>query len=205
MVRGIKRWQASYYIVILPITAFLMLFNVNFVWAGPCVEAGGTDCYVTCPSGGGWVELGLMGCGSDYGTTGTKCCGEPQGPPAPVETSGIVPDGGKMETGDYELNDFLKITINVSRWILGITGSLALLMFIYGGVMFLISSGSSEKVTQAKGIIVGAVVGLVIVFAAYTIISFTFKAMGLKWKGTTEQPKIEEAANKPITPPPNNQ
>lgn len=84
--------------------------------------------------------------------------------------------------GNFTLNDFIVIAVAVSKWILGITGSLALLMFIYGGVMFLISSGSSEKVTQAKQIIIGAVIGLIIVFAAYIIIGFTFKAMGLEGK-----------------------
>jgi len=50
-------------------------------------------------------------------------------------------------------------------------------MFIYGGIMFLVSAGSSEKVQQAKQIIIGAVIGLVIVFASYTIIQFVFTAL----------------------------
>ena len=115
-------------------------------------------------------------------------------------TEQVVADGytfaGCINDGSCTLDDFIKIALNVSKWILGITGSLTLLMFIYGGVMFLISSGSSEKVTQAKQIIIGAVIGLIIVFAAYTIIRFTFKAMGLDWKGTS---KYED-----ITPTPPN-
>ena len=101
---------------------------------------------------------------------------------------GIVPESGKA-TGDYTLNDFVRVIVNVAVFILGITGSLALLAFIYGGIMFLISAGSSEKVEQAKKIIVGAVVGLAIVFASYTIISFImiqsgFDAKGTNWKTT---------------------
>src|SRR6056297_1703609 len=49
-------------------------------------------------------------------------------------------------SGSYSLNDVLLIGVQVSNIILGIVGSLALLMFIYGGFMFLISSGNSEKV-----------------------------------------------------------
>lgn len=80
--------------------------------------------------------------------------------------------------GDYELDDFINIFVKVAQWILGIVGSLALLFFIYGGVLFLISGGSSEKVSKAKEIIVGAVLGIVIVLTSYMIISFVLKALG---------------------------
>ncbi len=90
--------------------------------------------------------------------------------------------------GDFTLNDFIAIAIAVSKWILGITGSLALLMFIYGGVMFLISSGNTEQITKAKQIIIGSVIGLVIVFASWLIIQFVFKATGLEWEGKSGFP-----------------
>jgi hypothetical protein len=80
---------------------------------------------------------------------------------------------------DCDLNDFVRMAIIISNYLLGITGSLALCAFIYGGVVMLISGGSSEKVTQAKSIIIGAVIGLVIVFASYIIIGFVFKSMGI--------------------------
>ncbi len=82
--------------------------------------------------------------------------------------------------GDYELNDFAQLFVNVAKWILGISGSLALLAFIYGGIMFLVSGGSSERVASAKQIIIGAVIGLIIVFTSYIIIGFIFKALGLE-------------------------
>ena len=86
------------------------------------------------------------------------------------------------KSGSCSLNDFVRLFANVSQWILGIVGSLALLMFIYGGLMFIISSGSSEKVTKAKEIIIGAVIGLVIVFTSYMIIQFTIDALGIEIK-----------------------
>jgi len=86
------------------------------------------------------------------------------------------------KSGSCSLNDFVRLFANVSQWILGIVGSLALLMFIYGGLMFIISSGNSEKVTKAKEIIIGAVIGLVIVFTSYMIIQFTMDALGIEIK-----------------------
>ena len=88
-----------------------------------------------------------------------------------VQAEGIVPTDGK-EDGSYELSDFTVLMINVATWILGISGSLALLAFIVGGLMFLTSAGNKERVEQAKKILSGAVIGLAIVFFSYTIINF---------------------------------
>ncbi len=86
--------------------------------------------------------------------------------------------GNCRDYGNCELNDFIRIVVKYFKTFLGLTGSLALLFFIYGGVMFLISGGSAEKVTQAKQIIISAVVGLVIIFSSYMIIDFVFTALG---------------------------
>ena len=99
---------------------------------------------------------------------------EPIVPGAPAQSGGE--GDSKYETGDYVLNDFIQIAIQVSKFILGIVGSLALLMFIYGGLMMIISQGSSDKVEQSKTILKNAVIGLVIVFTSWTIINFVITA-----------------------------
>lgn len=91
----------------------------------------------------------------------------------------IIPSSGKAD-GNYTLNDFMLLAINFSKFLLSITGALALLAFVVGGMMFLISAGSSEKVETAKKIIIGAVIGIFIVFTSYIIIGFVFKAMGIE-------------------------
>jgi hypothetical protein len=103
-----------------------------------------------------------------------------------VSATTIVPQGDKYESGNYELNDFLSVAVNVSKIILGLVGSLTLLMFVYGGLMMIISSGNTEQVTKAKGILLAAVVGLVIVFASYIIIQFVMTSLGVDdWSGGT--------------------
>jgi hypothetical protein len=94
-------------------------------------------------------------------------------------------DCAKKDGGTCTLNDFVKVMVNLAQFILGITGSLALLMFIYGGVLFLISAGNPERITQAKKVITGAVIGIVIVFASYTIIGFVMIATGFDVTGTS--------------------
>ena len=85
-----------------------------------------------------------------------------------------------------ELNEFAQVAVNVSKWILGIVGSLALLMFIYGGLMIMLAGGTTitgtektTKVNKGKDAIRNAIVGLIIVFTSYMIIMFTAKALGI--------------------------
>jgi len=113
-----------------------------------------------------------------------------------VYSAGMVPEasgdacaaGTATVCGNYEVNDFIVLAVKISNWILRIVGSLSLIMFIYGGLMFLISAGSSDAVGKAKKIIVAAVVGLIIVFSSYLIIKFVLQSMGLNWQGTIEKP-----------------
>ncbi|PKM88213.1 hypothetical protein CVU83_02070 [Candidatus Falkowbacteria bacterium HGW-Falkowbacteria-2] len=62
--------------------------------------------------------------------------------------------------------------------VLGVVGTLALVMFIYGGLIWMTSSGSSEKVKQGRDIILWSVIGLVVIFSAYTIVRFVIQGIG---------------------------
>lgn len=86
---------------------------------------------------------------------------------------------GKYCCGDYELNDFINMAVKFSNLLLGVTGSLALLFFVYGGIMFLISGGNKEKVEKAKQILIGAVIGIILIFTSYTIIKFSTESLGI--------------------------
>ena len=84
------------------------------------------------------------------------------------------------ENGDCKLDDFTKLAVRAAQIMLGISGSLSLLFFVYGGIMLLISGGSSERVTKGKQIIIGATLGLVIVFTSWMIITFVITALGVE-------------------------
>lgn len=94
-----------------------------------------------------------------------------------------------------QLSCFLELAVSVSKWILGITGSLALLFFVYGGFLFLTSSGKEQQITKGKTILTQAAIGIIIIFGAYIGVSFLTTAIGGKF--TTEF-KIDQ----PITPAP---
>ena len=62
----------------------------------------------------------------------------------------------------------------VINGVLGVVGSIALLMFIYGGFMWMTAAGSSERVSKGKEVIVWATIGLVVIFSAYAMVRFVF-------------------------------
>jgi uncharacterized membrane protein len=55
--------------------------------------------------------------------------------------------------------------------ILGLSGVAALAMFVWGGFLWLTSRGETKQVTQGKETLKWAVFGLIIIFAAYTLVN----------------------------------
>ncbi|MCK5510817.1 hypothetical protein KAI65_04745 [Candidatus Parcubacteria bacterium] len=64
--------------------------------------------------------------------------------------------------------------------VLGIVGSLALVMFIYGGFVWMLAAGSNEKVQKGKDILVWATLGLVVIFSAYAVVKFVIEGIAGK-------------------------
>lgn len=56
--------------------------------------------------------------------------------------------------------------------VLGVVGSLALVMFIFGGITWMTSGGNADKIKKGRDIVVWAVIGLVIIFSSYALVRF---------------------------------
>lgn len=83
---------------------------------------------------------------------------------APSTTSLTNPLGGTKD-----VPTLIKNVINAA---LGIVGSLALLMFIYGGFMWMLSAGNEKMVTNGKNTLMWAALGLVVIFMSYALVNF---------------------------------
>jgi hypothetical protein len=70
------------------------------------------------------------------------------------------------------------VIATVINTVLGIVGSLALLMFIYGGLTWMTSSGNKEMIERGKKIIIWAAIGLVIIFSSYALVRFLITGVG---------------------------
>lgn len=60
---------------------------------------------------------------------------------------------------------------------LGLTGAIALVMFIWGGFLWMFSGGNPSAVKKGKDTLVMAVLGLVVIFASYAIVNFVMTSI----------------------------
>lgn len=91
--------------------------------------------------------------------------------------------------GNYSLNNVRDYAVYIMQLILGLVGTLSLIMFFYGGLTFLLSAGNSESVKKGLGILKAAVIGLILVFSSVLIIKLFFDGLFFggtpKWNETT--------------------
>lgn len=81
--------------------------------------------------------------------------------------------------GQCDIADFFIVGNTIVKLLLGLSGSVMLLMVVYGGFLWLSSSGNSSQVEKGKKVVTGALIGLIIVFGAYTAVQFILGALGL--------------------------
>jgi len=56
-------------------------------------------------------------------------------------------------------------------WVLSIAGSLAFLVIIFGGVMYMGSAGDDQKIVRSKRIVFWAMAGLILILIAYSAVA----------------------------------
>lgn len=80
-----------------------------------------------------------------------------------------------VETGNpISTTNPVEIIAFVTKTLLGILGAAALLMFIYGGSLWMFSNGEEDKMKKGRGTLLWATFGLALVLSSYGILSFIF-------------------------------
>ena len=73
----------------------------------------------------------------------------------------------------YYRDNFIPENVgNIIDIILSFVGVIFFILIIYAGISWMTSQGNEQQITKAKGLLFNAIIGLVIVFAAYAIVSF---------------------------------
>lgn len=54
--------------------------------------------------------------------------------------------------------------------LLGLSGAIALFVFVWSGLMMMIAAGDPKKILKAKESLTWATIGLVVIFTAYTLV-----------------------------------
>ena len=107
-------------------------------------------------------------------------------------------------TGRCSLCDIIQTVVNFGEFLFGIVGALVLLYFCYGGLLMLISGGAGEKVKKGKDVLVNSVIGLLIVFLAYSGVNFLITAVtkqGWTWTGNLSCAPLPGPTNWNAPPP----
>jgi hypothetical protein len=82
-----------------------------------------------------------------------------------------------IKCGDLTLCDMLQVGINIGRYIFSIIGAVVLLFFIYGGLTWITSMGIANRVQKGKDILLNSVIGMLIIFSAYSMVVLTVKLL----------------------------
>lgn len=98
------------------------------------------------------------------------------------------------DRGDCSLQDMLQVLVNISVFILGISGSILLLVIFYGGFLWITAHGNSTMIENGKKSIIGGVIGIVIILGSYvavTLLISVIRTGNIPTSGTNLEDVIE--------------
>lgn len=131
-------------------------------------------------------EDGCQNIESMYYLTAKKSCnGNISADPCPLA-------GALGGTSAKDLKGLAKSTLNKANFsgpadiinraikiLLAFIGSIALILYIYSGFLWMTASGGSDQVEKAKTTMVWTTLGVVMMLASYLLASFIFKSLGV--------------------------
>lgn len=90
--------------------------------------------------------------------------------PAGVFAASAIPTVTPVTpTGNLSVASVLSTII---YWILGLSGGIAVLFLILGGLQYITSSGNKDRAEAAKQTILYAVIGLIVIALSFVIVAF---------------------------------
>lgn len=122
------------------------------------------------PAGGSVAPV--AGAGTPAGTASAT--------PGTAAVSPAAPGGGAAaapSVPSITIPNFLGITdpndliARIIKIIIGLSGTLALIMFIYGGITFMISGGQQKQIKAGANAMIYSAGGLILIFASYIIVN----------------------------------
>ncbi|MFH1711863.1 MAG: pilin [Patescibacteria group bacterium] len=80
-------------------------------------------------------------------------------------------------TNPLGTTDVRVIIGRVISGVLAISGTIALVMFIYGGLIWMTANGRQENIDKGKRVLTWAILGIVVITSAYVITNTIFQAL----------------------------
>jgi hypothetical protein len=90
-----------------------------------------------------------------------------------------VLDPGANTTWEFGNNSIQTFVNQIKVIVLAIAITIAIIAFVYGGIMYMLSGGDAAKATKAKGIITNALIGIFVIIGMWFLVSIIIWALGL--------------------------
>lgn len=89
----------------------------------------------------------------------------------------LISKVGCAQSGNCTISDIIDGFGVLMNWGVSISGAIALLMFIIGGVYMLASAGRADWVKTGKSILVGTSIALFFIFSSWLIVNFVVNSL----------------------------
>ncbi|MFA5358668.1 MAG: hypothetical protein WC310_02510 [Patescibacteria group bacterium] len=83
-----------------------------------------------------------------------------------------------LTAADIDSVNIAEIAARVARAAIIPIGGLAFLMFVIGGFFWIFSGGNEEKVKRGRDIMMWSIVGILVVFSSYALLTFFLRMIG---------------------------
>ncbi len=91
-----------------------------------------------------------------------------------VEAAGLVPCGDPGEE-ECQACHIVELGQNVLTWLISISASIIAIIFAWAGMKIVMAKGSTENMSEAKGMMTNSIIGLVILLSAWLVIDTVLK------------------------------
>lgn len=81
-------------------------------------------------------------------------------------------------SGDIDKRPLGEVVLSMVNFFIGFLGFLAVIMFVYAGVLWVTSGGNDEQITKAKKIMTYAALGIIVVILSFSIVRFITSSAG---------------------------
>jgi len=103
-----------------------------------------------------------------------------------VHADGLVPCNGDTQETTCTICDLMVGIEGIIKWFMTIVFAACILMLVVGGIMYIASAGNQNMVSHAKSAITYALIGIIVVFTAFLLITFIMRVISAKDDGGTD-------------------
>jgi len=82
------------------------------------------------------------------------------------------------ETGNCTIQDIVQQGIYFADFLIGLSGALFLIAFVWGGALYLLSFGRQDWVSKGRDAMVKSAIGIVFIILAWTIVTYVAASLG---------------------------